>query len=73
MRASSSSSSSSSLLFRRLYVIGMNTIPDSSLYPASLVSEVRRARDASILLAGHRPYREFPIEWMTRHLEKYCE
>jgi hypothetical protein len=46
----------------KLYIIGMNPIPDSISYPASIVSEVRRARDAAILLAGHRPYREFPLE-----------
>jgi hypothetical protein len=21
-------------------------------------------------MAGHRPYREFPLEWMERHLDK---
>jgi len=54
----------------KLYIIGMNPIPDTNAFPASIVSEVRRARDACILLAGQKPYREFPLEWMTRHLEK---
>lgn len=54
----------------RLYIIGMNPIADVSTYPANIVSEVRRARDAAILLAGHRPYREYPVEWMQRHLER---
>lgn len=31
---------------------------------------MRRARDACILLAGHRPYREYPLDWMIRHLER---
>lgn len=35
----------------------MNPIPDEVTEPACIVSEVRRARDACILLAGHRPYR----------------
>lgn len=49
----------------------MNPIPDHSSKPAAeLITEVRRARDACILLAGHRPYREFPLDWMTRHLTK---
>merc|ERR1712185_741435 len=30
--------------------------------------QVRRLRDACILLAGHRCYREFPIDWCRRHL-----
>jgi hypothetical protein len=47
----------------------MNPIPDEPTHPASIVSEVRRARDSCILLAGHRPYREFPLDWMRRHLE----
>jgi hypothetical protein len=53
----------------RLYLIGMNPIPDHVSGPADIVTEVRRARDASIQLAGHRPYREFPVEWILRHLE----
>eukprot|EP01035_Chromulina_nebulosa_P019682 gene19682-25601_t len=53
----------------RLYVIGMNPIPDHALQPAEVITEVRRARDACIQLAGHRPYREFPLNWMIRHLE----
>lgn len=59
----------------KLYIIGMNPIPDYStaplsLSPALLITEIKSARDSCILLAGHRPYREFPIEWMKRHLEK---
>jgi hypothetical protein len=47
----------------------MNPIPDHALQPAEVITEVRRARDACIQLAGHRPYREFPLNWMIRHLE----
>mmetsp|Transcript_28683 Transcript_28683/g.48398 ORF Transcript_28683/g.48398 Transcript_28683/m.48398 type:complete len:300 (+) Transcript_28683:16-915(+) len=54
----------------KIYIIGMNPIPDTHVAPAAIVSEVRRARDSCILLAGQKPYREFPLEWMTRHLEK---
>jgi hypothetical protein len=43
----------------RLYIIGMNPIPDHAPYPAEVVTEVRRARDSCILLAGHRPYRYY--------------
>lgn len=35
----------------------MNPIPDDPAPPADIISEIRRARDACILLAGHRPYR----------------
>jgi hypothetical protein len=41
----------------RLYFIGMNPIPDESYPPTNIISEIRRARDACILLAGHKPYR----------------
>ena len=41
----------------KLFVIGMNPIPDHAPAPADLIGEVRRARDSCILMAGHRPYR----------------
>lgn len=50
----------------RLYVIGMNPIPDSATPPADIISEIRQARDACILLAGHRPYR------YARHTPRYA-
>jgi hypothetical protein len=53
----------------RIYVIGMNPIPDRAQGPANIVCEVRRVRDACILLANHRPYREYPLEWIVRHLQ----
>jgi hypothetical protein len=53
----------------RLYIIGMYPIPDHAQGDAELITEVRRVRDACILLAGHRPYREYPSEWVIRHLE----
>src|SRR5690606_6664644 len=27
-------------------------------------------RDACLLLAGERPYREYPMDWMLRHLKQ---
>jgi hypothetical protein len=53
----------------RLYIIGMYPIPDHAQGEAEIITEVRRVRDACILLAGHRPYREYPSEWVIRHLE----
>jgi hypothetical protein len=52
----------------RLYIIGMYPIPDHAAGDAEIICEIKRARDACILLAGHRPYREYPIEWVLRHL-----
>lgn len=54
----------------RMYVIGLGPLPDRAAGAADIVCEVRRARDACILMANHRPYREYPISWMVRHLEK---
>jgi hypothetical protein len=54
----------------KLYVVGMNPIPDHADPPADLIGEVRRARDSCILMAGHKPYREFPLSWIKRHLER---
>ena len=54
----------------RLYLIGMNPIPDHASGDGEIICEVRRARDAAILLSGHRPYREFPLDWITRHLQQ---
>jgi len=53
----------------KLYLISMNPIPDHASFPGDVVGEVRRARDSCILLAGHKPYREFPLHWTLRHLE----
>lgn len=33
-----------------------------------VVVDVARLRDACILLAAHRPYREYPVAWLERHL-----
>ena len=35
-----------------------------------IVVDTARLRDACILLAAHRPYREFPATWIIRQLEK---
>lgn len=36
---------------------------------AALVQEMARVRDACILLAGRRCYREFPMTWCERQLQ----
>lgn len=60
------------LVGSRLYVIGLEPyVPFSSDAPAgSLVVEIGRLRDACLLLAGQRPYREYPLDWVLRHLEQ---
>eukprot|EP00985_Skeletonema_marinoi_P000485 scaffold187_cov140-Skeletonema_marinoi.AAC.10 len=54
----------------RLYVIGLQPIPDSVNSPANIMCKIRRVRDACILLANHRCYREYPLDWIERHLRK---
>jgi hypothetical protein len=52
----------------RLYIVGLEPLPDEVAGPANVICKVRQARDACILLAGHRCYREYPQEWMQRQL-----
>lgn len=52
-----------------LYVVGLNPIPDSVSGPADVFCRVTKARDACILLAGHRCYREFPIDWVREKVK----
>lgn len=52
-----------------LYIVGMEPIPEHATGPAHIITEIRRARDACIQLAGHRPYREYPLTWISRTLE----
>jgi len=61
-----------------LHVVGLSPIYAQlgsqgyhRLQPAQqLVVDVARTRDACILLAGHRPYREFPDHWIRRQLTR---
>lgn len=54
----------------RLYFIGLEPYvqfkPDTESGRA--IWEIGRVRDACLLLAGERPYREFPMEWTMRQL-----
>lgn len=50
----------------RVYVVGLEPQPRDG----SVLDEVCRMRDAAILLAGHRCYREYPRELVKRWLEQ---
>ncbi|GLD92059.1 hypothetical protein PINS_up000592 [Pythium insidiosum] len=59
----------------RLYVVGLeplSTSPSPSCCDAGakIVQRMAQIRDACILLAGRRCYREFPLSWARRQLEK---
>lgn len=60
------------LVKQRFYLIGLEPyVPYSSTDPAgSMVVEIGRLRDACLLLAGERPYREYPMDWVLRHLSQ---
>ena len=54
----------------RLYAVGLAPYPDVSPNPwGEIILEIARLRDACILLAGHRTYREYPVDWVIRNLE----
>lgn len=54
----------------RMYVIGLEPYvpfkPETTA--GELIWEIGRVRDACLLLAGERPYREFPMDWILRRL-----
>lgn len=55
----------------RIFILGLEPIPDKGTHLiADIWSQIKRARDASMMLAGERPYREYPLEWMERNLAR---
>jgi len=55
-----------------LFFVGTMPLPDVCDTAAQqLIVDVKRARDAAILLAkdGRRCYREYPLDWVMRHLD----
>lgn len=54
----------------RLYIVGLEPIPDTAPGDANIICRVREVRDACILLASHRCYREYPVEWIQRQIQK---
>ena len=59
------------LVGNRLYVIGLEPyVPYTPSTPAGrIICEIGRLRDACLLLAASRPYREYPSDWTVSHLE----
>jgi hypothetical protein len=53
----------------KVYVVGLNPIPDSVEGGGDVFCRVTKARDACILLAGHRCYREYPVEWIEGQMK----
>lgn len=63
----------------RIYLVGLQPLSesqspagssDADVEAGKLIQEVARTRDACLLLAGRRCYREYPIDWSHRQLEK---
>lgn len=54
----------------RMYVIGLNPIPDRVRGDANVFCKITKIRDSCILLANHRCYREYPIEWIMRNVKR---
>jgi len=54
----------------KLYIVGLNPIADKVAGDANIFCRITKLRDACILLAGHRCYREYPPHWVERHLER---
>jgi hypothetical protein len=52
----------------KLYIVGLEPLPDKAEGAANIVCKVRQVRDACILLGGHRCYREYPVEWIERQI-----
>jgi len=53
-----------------LYLVGLAPYPAGAADPGGrLILEIARLRDACILMAGHRCYREYPRDWVCRSLE----
>ena len=52
-----------------LYIIGQEPLPNPFSKGGELIWQLYRLRDACILLAGHRCYREYPLQWGLDNLK----
>lgn len=55
----------------RLYIIGQEPFPTPKTYAEKLLYTLSELRDSCILLAGHRCYREYPLLWVEKNLQKH--
>jgi len=55
---------------KRLYAIGLEPFGEPPTPGARLILDVAELRDACILHAGHRPHREYPLDWMLDNLPR---
>ena len=53
-----------------MYIIGLQPIPDSVPGDGNVFCKITKVRDACILLANHRCYREYPLSWIERHVKR---
>lgn len=58
------------LTARRFYLVGLEpyVAHDPATEAGRLVWEIGRFRDACLLLAGERPYREYPMRWVLERM-----
>ncbi|KAL7532910.1 hypothetical protein ACHAWF_004286 [Thalassiosira exigua] len=54
----------------RMYIIGLQPIPDKVDGPSNVFCKITKVRDACILLAGQRCYREYPLDWIERNVRR---
>jgi hypothetical protein len=56
----------------RIYLVGLEpyVTHDPGTPAGRLVWEIGRFRDACLLLAGERPYREYPMQWVLEQMER---
>ena len=56
----------------KLYIVGLEPYPNiANTDGGKLILELARLRDACILLAKHRCYREFPMKWVIKNLQQH--
>lgn len=60
------------LVKKQLYIVGLEPyVPVfASDEVGRFIGDLGRLRDACLLLAGERPYREYPSDWVVRHLAR---
>jgi len=57
---------------KKLYIVGAEPFPDKveDDEHGQLIVDIAKIRDSCILLAGQRPYREYPMDWVMKTLKR---